>query len=223
MKNLNKKIHYFWFGGGKKPELVSKCIKSWKKYAPDWEIVEWNDRNYNPSEKFFQDAKKKKLYAMMSDYGRFDVLLTYGGLYLDTDFELIKPLSESLKENFSALITGKETQHGLAAAFIYANEPNLQAISDARYLMTKKYNAEKHFFVINDIFTPLLTSQKYKDVNILPQNYLYPYNPFDPDRKNLQLMFQDITDETFAIHHYSHSWRMPLLTRIRKKLRLILR
>lgn len=88
---IPKKIHYCWFGRGQKPKLAEKCIASWKKYCPDYEIIEWNEDNFdinmNPYTKMCYEQKK---FAFLSDYVRLWVVYNNGGIYFDTDVELIK-------------------------------------------------------------------------------------------------------------------------------------
>ena len=89
---IPKKIHYFWIGGNPKPESVLYCIDSWKKYCPDYEIIEWNESNYDfTKNEYMRQAYEAKKWAFVTDYARLDVIYKYGGIYLDTDVELIKP------------------------------------------------------------------------------------------------------------------------------------
>ncbi|MBP3381927.1 MAG: glycosyl transferase, partial [Clostridia bacterium] len=81
---IPRKIHYCWFGGNPLPELAQKCIASWKKHCPDFEIVEWNESNYDVHKNpYIAQAYEQKKYAFVSDYMRFDILHRYGGVYLD--------------------------------------------------------------------------------------------------------------------------------------------
>lgn len=100
MNIIPKVIHYFWFGNNPKPEIVTKCIASWKKYMPDWEIKEWNESNYDVQCcRYVEQAYKAKKWAFVSDYARFDILNRIGGLYFDTDVELLKPIPDCYFEN----------------------------------------------------------------------------------------------------------------------------
>ena len=96
-QQIPKIIHYCWFGKGPKPELAIKCIESWKKYCPDYEIKEWNednfDLNYNA---YVKEAYENKKWAFVTDVVRLYALVNYGGIYMDTDVEVIKPLDEFL-------------------------------------------------------------------------------------------------------------------------------
>lgn len=92
---IPKKIHYCWFGWNPLPESAQKCITSWRKYLPDYEIIEWNEDNFDVNSiPYTAQAYKAKKYAFVSDYARFVILYEYGGLYFDTDVEVIRPLDD---------------------------------------------------------------------------------------------------------------------------------
>lgn len=89
---IPKIIHYCWFGGNPKPEIIEKCIASWKEYCPDWEIKEWNESNYDISKHAYtQAAYAAKKWAFVSDVARLEAILKFGGIYLDTDVEILFP------------------------------------------------------------------------------------------------------------------------------------
>ena len=97
--NIPKIIHYCWFGKNEKPDIVKKCIDSWKKILNEYEIIEWNEKNFKiDSNKFVKQAYDSKKFAFVSDYVRVYALYNYGGIYLDTDVELLRPLDELLKD-----------------------------------------------------------------------------------------------------------------------------
>ena len=97
---IPKKIHYCWFGGNPLPETVQRCINSWRKFCPDYEIIEWNESNYNIHKiPFIAEAYDAKKYAFVSDYARLDIIYNEGGIYLDTDVELIRSLDTLLSNN----------------------------------------------------------------------------------------------------------------------------
>ena len=96
---IPKIIHYCWFGGNPLPELAQKCIASWKKYCPDYEIIEWNEANYDVSKcAYMKEAYQAKKWGFVPDYARFDIIHNHGGIYLDTDVEIIRSL-DGLLEN----------------------------------------------------------------------------------------------------------------------------
>lgn len=90
---IPKTIHYCWFGGNPKPEIIEKCIASWKQFCPDWEIKEWNETNYDVSaHPYTREAYEAKKWAFVSDVARLEVVAKEGGVYMDTDVELLAPL-----------------------------------------------------------------------------------------------------------------------------------
>lgn len=97
---IPKIIHYCWFGGNEKPEIIKKCIESWKKFCPDYEIIEWNESNFDVNcNQYVKDAYAAKKWAFVSDYARLKVVYDNGGIYLDTDVLLHASLNELLKFN----------------------------------------------------------------------------------------------------------------------------
>lgn len=97
---IPQKIHYCWFGGNPKPEIIEKCIASWHGLCPDWEIIEWNESNYDISAyPYMQEAYEAKKWAFVSDVARLDIVAKHGGVYLDTDVELLAPIEELLTHN----------------------------------------------------------------------------------------------------------------------------
>lgn len=95
---IPKIIHYCWFGRNPLPLLAVKCIESWKRYFPDYEIREWNEDNFNVNMiPYTREAYEAKKYAFVSDYARFYILYYYGGLYFDTDVEVIKPMNDIIE------------------------------------------------------------------------------------------------------------------------------
>ena len=119
---IPKKIHYIWFGKGEKNDRVKHCIESWKKYLPDYEIIEWNEDNFDINfNDFTKKAYENKKWAYVADVARFYILYNEGGIYMDTDVEVYKPLDEFLnQEGF----IGFEDIHYLSTATIGAEKGN---------------------------------------------------------------------------------------------------
>lgn len=104
---IPKIIHYCWFGGNSKSELIMNCIESWKKFEPDYEIIEWNESNWNINyNQYTKEAYHEKKWAFVSDVARLDIIYNYGGIYLDTDVELKRPIDELL--NYSAFFASDD-------------------------------------------------------------------------------------------------------------------
>src|SRR6187402_3325286 len=112
---IPKTIHYCWFGKGKMPKLVNKCIESWKKHLPDYEIKEWNEDNFDVNIiPFTTEAYKSKKYAFVSDYARFKILYDEGGIYLDTDVEVFRNFDNFLdNETFTGFETIERVNPGI--------------------------------------------------------------------------------------------------------------
>ena len=112
---MSKIIHYCWFGGSEKPPIVKKCIDSWKEYFPDFEIMEWNEQNFDiHNNRYVEEAYQSKKYAFVSDVARFYALEKFGGLYFDTDVEVIKDFAPLLdQEAFAGFETDEYINPGL--------------------------------------------------------------------------------------------------------------
>ena len=96
--SIPKIIHYCWFGKGEMPKIAKKCIKSWKKYCPDFQIICWNEDNFDFSKnRYMLEAYKAGKWAFVSDVVRLQVVYEFGGVYLDTDVELIKPIDDLIQ------------------------------------------------------------------------------------------------------------------------------
>ena len=120
--SIPKVIHYCWFGKGKMPVLADKCIKSWKKYCPDYEIIEWNEENFDINCcDYVREAYENRKFAFVTDYVRLYAMYTYGGIYMDTDVELLKPLDSFLQD---AAFIGFENKESIATAIIGCNKEN---------------------------------------------------------------------------------------------------
>lgn len=208
---IPKVIHYCWFGGNEKSELIINCINSWKKMCPDYKIVEWNEKNFDLNQsKFAYEAYNSKKWAFVSDYVRLKVIYEYGGIYLDTDVELIKNLDNFLNCNgFFSTEDNVTISTGLGFGATKHNEIVKRMIDDYEcelfILPNGKYNDEacpiKNSRSINYILN------EFKDRTIICEyenNYFYPKEYFCPlNNISGELI---ITDNTVAIHHYSGSW-----------------
>lgn len=119
---IPKKIHYIWFGKGEKNDRIKHCIESWKKYLPDYEIIEWSEDNFDVNfNDFTKKAYENKKWAYVSDVARFWILYNEGGIYLDTDVEVYKPIDEFLE---NSAFVGFEDTYYLSSATIGAEKGN---------------------------------------------------------------------------------------------------
>ena len=137
---IPKKIHYCWFGGNPLPQDAKDYIESWKKYCPDYEIIRWDESSFDiNSVPYVKEAYENRKWAFVTDYVRLYALYTQGGVYMDTDVELLKPIDCFLEhEAFS----GFESETSVPTG-IMASEPKQKAIGD----LLKDYDG-RHF--VND-------------------------------------------------------------------------
>ena len=220
MSKIPKIIHYCWFGGKPLPNLAQKCINSWKQFCPDYEIKEWNEQNYDvrkiPYTTQAYDAKK---YAFVSDYARFDILYQYGGIYFDTDVELIKPLDEIINQGaFLGLEAPGSINAGLGLASLASNPIFLEILdsykSDNFINIDGAYNLKTVVTRVSDIFKKHGFSDKTEIQNVAGF-IIYPMEYFCP--KDCLTGKINLTEHTYAIHHFNASWVDKGIILIRKE------
>jgi hypothetical protein len=206
---IPKIIHYCWFGGNPLPELAQKCIASWRKYLPDYEIKEWNESNYDVHKiPYIDEAYNAKKYAFVSDYARFDILYKYGGIYFDVDVEVIKPFDEIIKNGG---FMGFESKDGVAAGLGIGCNAGLGIVYQILefYSTLHFLNPDGSFNVrtVVEYVTQILrknglemknTIQSLDGLTIYPSDYFCPKSPVTGKIT--------ITGNTFSIHHYDASW-----------------
>lgn len=220
MSSIPKKIHYCWFGRGEKPKLAQNCIASWKKYCPDYEIIEWNEDNFDVNRNgYTQMCYEQKKYAFLSDYVRLLVVAEHGGIYFDTDVEVIKQIDTLLEQDaFYCFETPEYVASGLGFGSV-AHGETIQAMLKAYDFLLSgtegtrgcpRLNTEA---LINLGLKRNGTKQQVADAVILPCDYM---NPFDPATGILNK-----TENTLSVHWYSAAWLSPwrrLRTRIMRPL-----
>lgn len=221
---IPKIIHYCWFGKKDKPNIVKRCIASWKSHLYDYEIIEWNENNFDiDSNDFVKQAYESGKFAFVSDYVRVYALYNYGGIYLDTDVEVLKPLDRFLNHNS---FWGFEEKNYIATSTIGAAKGNalIKKILDS-------YNGKK--FILEDgrfdtltnvsIVTKIIEDrgiqmngkfQELKDIAVFyPQTFFSPY-----DYINCRNF---LTENSYTIHYFYKSW-LPVNDRIKSKIKSIL-
>ena len=215
---IPKVIHYCWFGGNPLPKSAQKCITSWRKYLPDYEIKEWNESNFNVNIiPYTSEAYKLKKYAFVSDYARFWILYKYGGLYFDTDVEVIKPMDDIIArgpfmgcEN-SAQPGATPENLGVAPGLGLGVNPGLglykeilDLYNDLHYLLP---NGTTSTETVVTITTDLLCKkglQNTPEVQCVDGVWIYPKEYFCP--KNYDTGALNLTEKTYSIHQYTGSW-----------------
>ncbi len=210
--SIPKIIHYCWFGRNPKPALAEKCMKSWKKYCPDYQIIEWNEENYDISAcpLYVRQAYEAKKWAFVTDYVRLDVVYRHGGIYLDTDVELKKPLNTLLEypgylgfEEGIHVNTGLGFGAGKGLLLLkelmddYAEIPFVRKDGSFDTLPCPVRNTQillRHGLAQND-------SEQILDdgVLVLPSRYLCPISYRDGKKR--------IVRDTISIHWFQASWQ----------------
>lgn len=206
---IPKIIHYCWFGRGEIPQMAINCIESWHKYMPDWEYRLWNEDNFDVSSNLYtKEAYDAKKFAFVTDYVRLFALNTYGGVYMDTDVEILKPLDDLL--NLTAFTGYEGSKHKPPVTGIMASESNGKWISEQL-----DYYENRHF-LLDDGSMDLTTNtqtisrimrtngfaadgkyQVYKDLHIFPVDYFCPRQTTGEYLK---------TENTYCDHHFMGSW-----------------
>jgi mannosyltransferase OCH1-like enzyme len=206
---IPKIIHYCWFGGNKLSEDVKRYIDSWHRFCPDYLIIEWNEKNFDMSGiPYVKEAYDQKKWAFVSDYVRLYALKNYGGIYLDTDVEIIKSLDQFLQNK---AFIGAESKYSVCTAVIGA-EKNAKFIDELLHLYDNIHfvNGQKIDMTPNSqrIFKYLETKYKYKDSDT-PIHWnnctLYPKEYFSPI--NCYTFKQEITKNTYCIHRFAGTWK----------------
>lgn len=218
---IPKIIHYCWFGRGPLPELAQKCIASWKKYLPDYEIKEWNEDNFDVNIiPYTAEAYKAKKYAFVSDYARFWILYQYGGIYFDTDVEVIRPMDDIIeKGNFMGFETDPKpnlkadaSEASVAPGLGLGVNPGLGLVKK----MLDFYEGRHFEFVpggigqltIVHIATEVLRKAGLKQQQGIQQvddMWIYPAEYFCPI--NLKTGRIHVRPNTRTIHHYAGTWQ----------------
>lgn len=207
---IPKIIHYCWFGNNPLPELAKRCIDSWKKYCPDYKIIEWNELNFDiNSNKYIKEAYEHKKYAFVADYARFAIIQRCGGIYMDTDVEMIRAIPKKMLQH--NVFLGCEEVGRINPGLILGGEKN----NFFCQTMVKDY--DNYDFVLQDGNLNLTTIVDYttnkiaemgwedkKEVQSVNGIVIYPVDYFCP--KSLRTGKIKITENTISIHHFDASW-----------------
>lgn len=205
---IPKKIHYCWFGKGEKPDLVKRNIEKWKKLCPDYEIIEWNESNYDVTKnEYMKQAYEKGVWGFVPDYARLDIIYTHGGIYLDTDVDMIKRPDDLLYQDcFSTF----DSTLMMAAGAGLGARPGCEVIKELRdyydnvsffkadgtvddtACMMHNYAVLKNYgYKLND------TLQAVKGMNIYPMIFQGTCS---------YLCLMRVTEKTYFCHYGTNTW-----------------
>ena len=216
---IPKIIHYCWFGKKKKDQLILKCLQSWKKNLPNYEIREWNEENFPvDSFEFTRWAYQKKKWAFVADYVRLFVLYEHGGIYLDTDMLVLKDFSDFLHYD---LVLGKEDERYLSAGMI-ASEKKHPYLKNLIIYYDSNPVREPIPKVLTRLFEEYLQTNNLsqenleeKNIKVFEAKYFYPFDQNQISKFN----YYNAPKESYAVHLWSYSWGHPL-NKVLKKLGL---
>lgn len=208
---IPKIIHYCWFGNNEKPKFIRDFISTWKKNLPDYEIKEWNESN-SPIDKypFAKQALENRKYAFVSDIIRLHALYNEGGIYLDTDVEVLKSFDKFLKHK---VFCGFEKDiPGVLQTAVIGAEPQQPFIKDCLDAYANKtFEISKMASIVNNkIYTRILQEKGIRlDGSFVDSDYitLYPYDYFSP--MSYGTHYIEKTKNTVCIHYYTFSWSKP--------------
>lgn len=210
MNKIPKVIHYCWFGRNPLPKEALRCMESWKQFCPDYEIKRWDEENFDVNAcRFSRQAYENGKFAFVSDYARIKVIYEEGGIYLDTDVELLKSLDPLLED--SLYLGAEGTMHvatglgfGATAGHPYLKDSlqiyeNMDFSDESGNITARNcpyYNTEicKKY---GGVF-PVTEVQRTESMALYPNDY---FNPYDWKRNKLK-----VTDHTFSIHNYAATW-----------------
>jgi len=206
---IPKKIHYFWFGGNPIPEHLQKCIDSWKKFNPDYEVIRWDETNYDINKvAYMKEAYENKGWGFVSDYARLDIIYQYGGIYLDTDVEVVGDLDVLRGDTaFFSMASGDRINTGVGFGAVAGHEvvkamrdfyhdkafvnPNGSLNRQPCYYYQHPVLKECGFKIVNEY-------QKVKDVVVYPAEVMSP--------KGTGSIGDFYSEKTVSIHHGSGTW-----------------
>lgn len=216
---IQRVIHYCWFGGKTKPKIVKKCIKSWKKHCPHYQIREWNENNFNVLMNVYTKyCFENKKWAYLSDFVRLWVIYHYGGVYLDTDVELVKNMDDLLENE---AFFGFENKNYIASGLGFGAEKNHSFV----YEMLQEYNTlpqdESGNIVV--VGCPILNTKALKKLGVqingefqrIGKTIICPMDYFNPYNDSMGKLRK--TENTYSIHWYCKSalnWKLKLRSRL---------
>lgn len=208
---IPKTIHYCWFGRNPKPKLAVKCIKSWKKYCPDYEIIEWNEDNFDLSAcpLYVRQAYEAKKWAFVTDYVRLKVVYEHGGIYFDTDVEVKRNLDDLLQyHGFFGFEDGIHINTGLGFGAVKGAPILSEMMVDYEYIpfvmpdgtfdTTSCPKRNTAVLLRHGLEQNNLLQELEKAITIFPTEYFCPKSPITG--------VLSLTQNTYTIHHFDASW-----------------
>jgi len=206
---IPKTIHYMWLGQNEIPVSLRRCIDSWKRYCPDYEIKCWNESNYNIEKiPYMKQAYDNKEYGFVPDYARLDILFHYGGIYLDTDVELIKPLDDLLGlDAFCCVEKWQTINLGGGSGAVKGNQILKKMLEKRRNIEFIRKDGTLNKLTCGYYDTKILQecgytisgdTQTLNGMTVLSYDFFHPYDYMSA--------CTNITENTYGIHHFNGGW-----------------
>ena len=217
---IPKIIHYCWFGPSQKSAIALQCIESWKKYAPDFELIEWNEHNTAAFQNsFYKNAYRKKKFAFVADTIRVAVLQKYGGIYMDLDMLLLQSITPLLKYDFfSGYEVTDRTAYGL-----FGGIPNHRFFNAMQaFYENTSFNQFSLPVITHTFATTIHKDHLLENEQIFDSEYFYALKYQDKDKDYSSF----VTSNSYAVHLWDHSWAPSIprnnLGMLFKNLRIII-
>ena len=211
---IPKIIHYCWFGGNPLPESAKKCIDSWKKYCPNYEIREWNETNYDlSSNHYMEEAYSRKIWGFVPDYARLDIVYQHGGIYMDVDVEVVRSMDELLNNAFYMGIeksaSGSISVNPGLGFGAEKHDPGIYKLMHEIYDNLSFINQDG---TVNKTPSPIMNTEYLETLGFKREDreqtvegiHIYQSECFCP--KNFETAEIHCTDKTYSIHHFDASW-----------------
>lgn len=206
---IPKKIHYCWFSGKEMPDYLKKCIESWHEKCPEYEIIRWDESNYDIHKNIYMEqAYNAQKWGFVPDFARLDILYTYGGFYLDTDVELLRSLDDLRGQGALCGVekwgninmggcSGAMKHHPMIGEMLAYREniPFVYPDGTMNLETCGVYETQpfiKHGLVINN------SVQRINDMTVFPSDFFHPYDYMSGETI--------LTNNTFSIHHFNGGW-----------------
>ncbi|RDC56187.1 glycosyl transferase [Pedobacter chinensis] len=208
---IPKIIHYCWFGRGEMPDMVLKCLASWNRYLPEYEILVWNEENFDINMyPYALEAYNERKFAFVADVCRLYALKAMGGIYLDTDVEFLKPLDKNILQNVA--FAGFEGNLLLSSAILGSTRDGLWINDLLSYYNNRSFyleNGELDLKPNTESITAFMKEKRSLKINNTFQTFenyctIYPSDYFSP--KSWKTLKINITKNTYSIHHFAASW-----------------
>ncbi|WP_375272699.1 glycosyltransferase [Sphingomonas sp.] len=212
--------HIVWFGKEQDDYVIRKCAASRQAHLSHFEHRTWSEKDVaeqvsSPEErKMIETLIAQKRYAFASDIFRLRILHKFGGIYLDTDVEVVRPFDELLSNK---AFFGAEARDRPNTA-VFGSVKNHEFLQQCLEIIQERNKRGLNFLIAPELIKVAI-SRSSKDVRIYAPEYFYPYNPFDEGRDGDTLFYSDVTSKTFAIHHWNASWKLSFWDRLVRRLR----